>query len=58
VTVRDVPTPLAWLDIVWSLVILDHATPQQVASVLDPDFYIKLAANTGIVTGFDLSLLP
>jgi len=45
VTVQDMPNPSVWLDVVWSLVVLDRATPQHVASVLDPDFYMKLTVN-------------
>ncbi|XP_069674964.1 FAST kinase domain-containing protein 4 [Periplaneta americana] len=46
VTMQDVPNPSSWLDIVWSLVVLDRATPQHVASVLDPGFCSKLVVNT------------
>lgn len=46
VTAQDMPNPSLWLDVVWSLVVLDRATPQHVASVLDPEFYMKLTVNT------------
>lgn len=46
VTVQDMPNPSVWLDVVWSLVVLDRATAQHVASVLDPEFYVKLTINT------------
>jgi hypothetical protein len=47
VTVQDMPNPSVWLDVVWSLVVLDRATPQHVASVLDPQFCMKLTVNAG-----------
>jgi len=47
VTVQDVPNPSVWLDVVWSLVVLDRATPQHMASVLDPEFCMKLTVNAG-----------
>jgi len=47
VTVQDMPSPSVWLDVVWSLVVLDRATLQHVASVLDPEFYMKLTVNAG-----------
>jgi len=47
VTAQDMPNPSLWLDVVWSLVVLDRATPRHVASVLDPEFYMKLTVNTG-----------
>jgi len=47
VTVQDVPSPSVWLEVVWSLVVLDRATPQHVASVLDPEFFMKLTVNAG-----------
>lgn len=33
----------AWLDLVWSLVILNRATSHQIASVLNPDFTKQFA---------------
>jgi hypothetical protein len=48
VTVQDLPSPSAWLDVVWSLVVLDRATTQHVASVLDPNFCTKLSVDTGM----------
>jgi hypothetical protein len=49
VTLQDVWSPSAWLDVVWSLVVLDCATPEHVASVLNPDFCDKLTASTGML---------
>ena len=46
-TVKDVPHPAAWLDIVWSLVVLNKALPKHVASVLDQEFHSKLVVNNG-----------
>ncbi|KDR07530.1 protein TBRG4 [Zootermopsis nevadensis] len=46
VTVQDLPSPSAWLDVVWSLVVLEQAATQHVASVLDPNFCIKLSVDT------------
>ena len=47
VSAQDVPYPAAWLDIVWSLVVLGKALPKQVASVLDSEFHSKLINSTG-----------
>lgn len=57
VTVQDLPSPSAWLDVVWSLVVLEQAATQHVASVLDPNFCIKLSVDTGLSTAkFEFSL--
>lgn len=48
VTVQDLPSPSALLDVVWSLVVLDRATAQHIASVLDPNFCNKLTVDTGM----------
>jgi hypothetical protein len=48
VTLQDVWSPSAWLDVVWSLVVLDCASPEHVASVLNLDFCDKLTAGTGM----------
>nr|CAD7199023.1 unnamed protein product [Timema douglasi] len=46
-TVAAVPNSVAWLDVVWSLVVLDRATPQHVTSVLSPEFLAKLTIGRG-----------
>lgn len=46
VTLQDVRSPSAWLDVVWSLVVLDCATPQHVESVLNLDFCDRLNVTT------------
>nr|CAD7438424.1 unnamed protein product [Timema bartmani] len=46
-TVAAVPNPVAWLDVVWSLVVLDRATAQHVTSVLSPEFLAKLTIGRG-----------
>jgi hypothetical protein len=48
VTLQDAPSPSAWLDVVWSLVVLGRATPQHIASVLNPDFCDKLDVSAGM----------
>lgn len=37
-----------WLDIVWSLTILNRVTPEKISSVLDEKFHLKLADPTTI----------
>ncbi|PSN58393.1 hypothetical protein C0J52_02817 [Blattella germanica] len=62
VTSQDAPTPAAWLDIVWALIVLEQVTPKHVTSVLDPEFHSKLlvnnnAENLGISVASKLKLL-
>lgn len=40
--IADSPKLSAWLDIVWSLVVLNRATSEHIASVLEPEFIEKL----------------
>lgn len=43
----DFPGPSLWLDAVWALCILGKATPEQTASVLGPEFLLRLARTSG-----------
>ncbi|XP_049770891.1 FAST kinase domain-containing protein 4 [Schistocerca cancellata] len=43
----DFPGPSMWLDTVWSLCVLGRATPEQTASVLSPEFLLRLARTSG-----------
>ncbi|RZF48632.1 hypothetical protein LSTR_LSTR016361, partial [Laodelphax striatellus] len=38
----DLSTPFLWLDVVWSLLILNKATEKHISSVLDPAFILRL----------------
>ncbi|KAJ9598378.1 hypothetical protein L9F63_010900 [Diploptera punctata] len=52
---KDVPHPAAWLDIVWSLVVLDKASSKHIASVLDSEFHNKLITNNGENNGISIA---
>jgi hypothetical protein len=39
--------PLVWLNFVWSLVVLNQATPDHVSSVLAQDFVNKIEGTVG-----------
>lgn len=38
--------PIAWLEIVWSLVLLNQATPDHVSSVLNNEFIEKVLGKS------------
>lgn len=46
-----------WIDIVWSLALLEKASREQIVSVLDPPFIESAIHNEGINTGTSLKLL-
>lgn len=40
--ITEANKPTVWLDIVWSLVLLNQATPEHISSVLDDSFVKKI----------------
>ncbi|XP_015589908.1 FAST kinase domain-containing protein 4 [Cephus cinctus] len=53
----DMPSSLDWLDVVWSLVVLNQATTEQVSSVLDKQFITKLSDASCLNVAKQLKLL-
>ncbi|RZF47677.1 hypothetical protein LSTR_LSTR006313 [Laodelphax striatellus] len=55
----DLSTPFLWLDVVWSLLILNKATEKHISSVLDPAFILRLTncRPEGIGVAVKLKLL-
>ncbi|XP_022196797.2 FAST kinase domain-containing protein 4 [Nilaparvata lugens] len=55
----DLSTPFLWLDVVWSLLILNKATEKHISSVLDPAFIQRLTncRPEGIGVAVKLKLL-
>ncbi|KAF2900520.1 hypothetical protein ILUMI_05669 [Ignelater luminosus] len=55
--ITEANRPTIWLDIVWSLVVLNQATPEHISSVLDDSFVKKIEEDAALTIASKLKLL-